>query len=337
MAEIVLGVAVSHSPHLMLDPVEWVQRGADDYGATSLVMTDGRIISYDRLVQERGERYQEQSSIAQFEAQAEQVQRALDRIRDAITEARPDVILVIGDDHEEMFSKENITALSVYFGQDVVMRTMSVENMDARPAWDANQLWMRKAYAGSAMDAPHRFPGDPEFARALIDGLLDRGVDVGGIAGVADPAVAGVGHSTGFIVKRLVDVPARVVPLFQNTYYPPCVMRPARCREVGMKIAATINAMPGNYRVAIVASGGLSHFVTDQELDKSVINAVVNHDFGFLDSVPLSALKSGSSEILCWITAAGALESLNSSWFEYIPIFRTPIGTGIGLGFIVME
>jgi hypothetical protein len=35
--------------------------------------------------------------------------------------------------------------------------------------------------------------------------------------------------------------------------------------------------------------------------------------------------------------AAGALESLDMTWSEYLPVYRTPPGTGIGLGFAAWE
>jgi Catalytic LigB subunit of aromatic ring-opening dioxygenase len=118
-----------------------------------------------------------------------------------------------------------------------------------------------------------------------------------------------------------------------NTYYPPNVMRPARCYEVGRLLRQAIEEIDGSARVAIIGSGGLSHFVTDELLDRRVMEALRTKDAESLRSIPLQALNSGSSEILCWIMAAGALESLDMAWSEYLPVYRTPAGTGIGLGF----
>jgi hypothetical protein len=44
-------------------------------------------------------------------------------------------------------------------------------------------------------------------------------------------------------------------------------------------------------------------------------------------------LRSGNSEILNWIMAAGALEQLELSESIHVPAHRTPAGTGIGLAF----
>jgi OH-DDVA oxygenase len=46
-------------------------------------------------------------------------------------------------------------------------------------------------------------------------------------------------------------------------------------------------------------------------------------------------LNSGSSEILNWVLAAGAMGPLPLSWCEYQPVYRTPAGTGVGVAFAV--
>jgi hypothetical protein len=44
-------------------------------------------------------------------------------------------------------------------------------------------------------------------------------------------------------------------------------------------------------------------------------------------------LNSGSSEIRNWIVAAGAAAELRMKWREYVPLYRTPAGTGCGMAF----
>jgi hypothetical protein len=58
-------------------------------------------------------------------------------------------------------------------------------------------------------------------------------------------------------------------------------------------------------------------------------------DARWLSSLPRGALNSGSSEILNWVLAAGALESLELTWSDYQPLYRTPAGTGVGAGFAI--
>jgi 3-O-methylgallate 3,4-dioxygenase len=40
-----------------------------------------------------------------------------------------------------------------------------------------------------------------------------------------------------------------------------------------------------------------------------------------------------SSEILNWVTAAAALDGLAPVVLDYVPGYRTPAGTGTGMGF----
>jgi hypothetical protein len=185
------------------------------------------------------------------------------------------------------------------------------------------------------MDEIHRFPGHRDFALRLIGGLLERDVDVATAAKVVDPTSAGFGHAFGFVVARLFKgrvIP--LVPLLLNTYYPPNVLTPARCVDVGRKVRATIEAMEADYRVAIIASGGLSHFITDEALDRGVLEGLTSGETDRLKAIPQGALNSGSSEILNWVLTAGALSGLTVQWHVYEPVYRTPAGTGIGLGFV---
>jgi hypothetical protein len=47
----------------------------------------------------------------------------------------------------------------------------------------------------------------------------------------------------------------------------------------------------------------------------------------------LELLKGGSSEIRNWIAVAAACRDKPMSWHEYVPVYRTPARTGVGLAF----
>ena len=57
------------------------------------------------------------------------------------------------------------------------------------------------------------------------------------------------------------------MPIMVNTYYPPNQPTPKRCFDMGRAIRGAIESWPTKARVGILASGGLSHFVVDEELD----------------------------------------------------------------------
>ena len=56
-----------------------------------------------------------------------------------------------------------------------------------------------------------------------------------------------------------------------------------------------------NLRVAVMASGGLSHFVVDEEIDRATLKALAEKDVDGLRSLPREKLRSGTSEILNWV------------------------------------
>lgn len=328
MAKIVLGIGTSHTPLLTLGGERWAERAADDFKNQKLNLSDGRWVTYDQLAKEVDNRYASVCTTEQFLQKSKICQEALDRLAQELNAATPDVVVVIGDDQDELFSLSNMPSVSIFYGKDIVTHPREIK--------ESSPSWLPTVAEGYAQDDAHVFEGAPEFARDLIRNLIDRHVDIGAAAKVDDSRIAGFGHAYGFIAKRLFgerQIP--MVPVLLNTYFPPNVLTPARCHDIGRLLRAAIEQHPSDLRVAIIASGGLSHFIVDEKLDRTVTNAVATDDCVVLRSLPTSALNAGSSEILNWVMAAGALEGLQNRWMEYQPLYRTPAGTGIGAAFTV--
>jgi hypothetical protein len=331
VAEIVLGIGTSHSPLLTFGADLWLDRARDDLGNQRLTLCDGRTLSYDMLLKERGPVHDADATEARLSEQAARAGAALDRLANAVQSLAPDVVVIVGDDQDELYRPENTPALAVYYGAEVVMRPLG-EMMADKPAW------LDRALAGYAMETDNRFSGAPAFGRTLVEGLIDEGIDVAVASLVTDPRIAAFGHAFGFIARRLLrDGAFPILPVLLNTYYPPNVIRPGRCLEIGKSIARVVRAMPEPLRVAVIASGGLSHFVTDESLDRHVLGALARGDAAALTDLPRSALREGSSEILCWLLAGGAFAHLEHHWSDYVPVYRTPAGTGIGLAFGIWQ
>jgi len=325
MARIVLGLGTSHTPLLVLEGERWAERAAEDFESDRLITSDGRNVSYAALKAERGEPHAQEATEARFVELFQAAQVALDRLADELEAAQPDVVLIIGDDQDEMFGKDNMPAVAIYYGAHVVMHPRKkVTDPD----------WRTPVNKGYAMDAAHMFAGHPEFGEWLIRGLIARDVDVASARVVPEPEERGFGHAYGFIAKRLFrgrSIP--MVPLLLNTYFPPSTPRPGRCYDIGQKLAEAIAEFPQDLKVCVIASGGLSHFVTDAELDRRVLNALLADDRDAMAAIPECALLSGSSEIRNWIMLGGIISGMKPVWCEYHPVYRTPSGTGIGLGF----
>lgn len=122
-----------------------------------------------------------------------------------------------------------------------------------------------------------------------------------------------------------------------NTYYPPNVPPPGCCWRLGEAIRAAVDAWDTAERVAVFASGGLSHFVVLEDLDRRVLAGLEAGDAATFDAIPPARLRSGTSETLNWITAGGALGGLRFGLVDYIPAYRSPAGTGCGMAFATWE
>jgi hypothetical protein len=86
----------------------------------------------------------------------------------------------------------------------------------------------------------------------------------------------------------------------------------------------------------ISASALARHMVealVEQDFDVSYSNAL-SRQSGAIESSPqaqrVGIIASGG---LSWIVVAGAAERLTTQWQEYVPLYRTPAGTGCGMAF----
>lgn len=326
MARIVLSLGASHGPLTHLEADQWLERAKDDMNSGSLNMIDGRTLSYKELVAERGEPYVRESSVEHLTAQAGQVQKAIVRLGDELDACAPDVVVVVGDDQGELFGSDNMPSISIFYGDKIA--THPWQNAEKLPSF-----W-KPVLEGCGLDDYHVYQGAPELARGLIERLIEQHIDVAAAASVPDPSKRGFGHAFGFVVERLYrDRMIPMVPVLLNTYFPPNTPTPGRAYAIGRALRKAIEDWPEDLRVALVASGGLSHFMCEEALDRSVLDAMKRRDDAALAAIPRPALLSGSSEILNWITVAGASEHLEMAWTEYMPVYRTPAGTGIGMAF----
>ena len=185
------------------------------------------------------------------------------------------------------------------------------------------------------MDVHREFASAPTFALELLSSLIDQGFDVAGVGEIPSSEDSiGLGHAYGAILTQIMcEQSIPMIPIFINTYFPPNQPTPSRCYDLGLALHQAIESSPTELRVGIVASGGLSHFVTDERLDNQLLAALRSGSEEQLRAIPRKLLNAGSSEIRNWIAVAAASKYLKLVWDEYIPVYRTPAGTGCGLGF----
>lgn len=329
MAELTIGIGMSHGPLVVSEAATWLRIGELDHTSTLLVDTTGKPVTFEELRRVNGERYAEHATLEQLERQCRQVKRSLARLKDEFSVASPDVVVVVGDDQFELFDHDNMPALAVYYGEELVSCTHT-----RRGRYGARVGGLDDVHKGYGMDEHRRWPGHQPLALHLISSLIDRHFDVSAARGITDPDRGAIGHAFGVVEMQLMDEPkVPLVPVFVNTYWAPNQLPPARCYQLGVALRQAIEAYPEDVRVAVVASGGLSHFVTDEELDRRTLEALRRGDGEALCSLPPHLLNSGNSEVRNWIVVAAACRDMQLSWDDYIPVYRTAAGTGCGLAF----
>ncbi len=263
-----------------------------------------------------------------FAARHAEAQEGVEHLKDAVRRAELDALIVVGDDHKELYQDDNLPGFVVYHGKTI--RNVPLDGFKGPE-------WARRATARYYEEKePRDYPVESDLALHLITSLVDREFDP--VASDALPPGKGEGHAFAFVRKRLMeDQSLPVVPVLINTYFPPNQPTPRRCYKFGQAIREAVESYPGEARIGIVGSGGLSHFVVDEALDREVIDAMARKDAAALQSLPRNKLNSGSSEIRMWICVAGAIEHLDCAWSRYVPGYRTPAGSGTGLGFALFS
>jgi 3-O-methylgallate 3,4-dioxygenase len=99
--------------------------------------------------------------------------------------------------------------------------------------------------------------------------------------------------------------------------------------------ATRIESWDNNARVALIASGGLTHFVIDEEVDRAVLNGMRDGDVKKIAALGESVFQGGTSEVNNWIPVASAMSALDCKFTEvdYVPCYRSEAGTGNAMGF----
>jgi hypothetical protein len=250
----------------------------------------------------------------------------IDRISRQLAVARADVVIIIGDDQDELFRDNGIPAFGISLAPELWDYPPSAEELAALPVGLAEAAWAQHA------PEPDRYGGHPELCEHIANYLTNIRFDLCVLR--EQPKSRSLGHAYTFVRRRLGLAPSTpVVPIFLNTYFPPNVPSSERCHEFGRGIRHALEEWPEPSRVVLIASGGLSHFVIDETLDRGVLDALRAGDAQLLHEVTKGKMCSGASEILNWITGAAALEGLEMEVLDYIPAYRTEAGTGVGLGF----
>ncbi|RGE18957.1 hypothetical protein [Leucobacter sp. wl10] len=333
MARIELGIGSSHAPQLATPPEHWGQRAVADRRNTKLVYR-GEQYDYDALNELRGAAFAGELSPETAQERHERARAAIAALGRAIREAELDVLVIVSSDHKETFDDEVLSPFVVYWGDTVAHEPFSPEALAgfgpglaiAEVANVPETSQVRKTDASLALHliAETRRSGfDPAASKRLPAGKYgDHGIP----------------HGWGYVLQQVLggeDLPP-FVPVFVNTFWHPNPPSARRSYDFGVALGRAIADYPEDLRVGVVASGGLTHFVIDEEMDRKFLTALQEKDEEVLTAYSDDELRSGTSELRNWLVVAGALAAsdLEARVVDYIPAYRSEAGTGAGLGFV---
>ncbi len=229
----------------------------------------------------------------------------------AIAEARPQALVVLSDDHVHNFFLDNLPSLCIGAAEHYptpVEHWLKAEKRVLPGDATLGAFLLQHAMA-------HDF--DPSLSMELT---LDHGI---------------------LTPLELAEVPRDlpVVPILINCVQPPLPSM-ARCHAFGRWLGEALRAYPGLERVAVLATGGLSHDLAtprmgmlNEGFDRRFLELLEAGDAAGAvaharDQVHLAG--NGGEEVRMWLAAMGAAAGAAFTRRIYRPV--TGWYTGIGIG-----
>lgn len=325
---------MSHTPRLVIPPEDWHHFPSFAASMGGFVDVDGEVISGSELIKKYAGQFVEQTKLPAWRAAYQVVEESLVRLKTAVIREKIDAMIVIGDDQHELLTRSNYPSLFVFCGDQFKMadRYARAAKQGGSSLPDAV---VDKMATGFFMDKNHLYPSHAPLAKQLVTSLIAAGMTPAvADENMADPAL-GVGHAFGVIVRTLLeDSRLPLVPVVVNNYFPPNQPTPQLCWRIGEVVKTAVSALPDALNIAVVASGGLSHFVVDEAWDQHILTLMREGDPQKLQAIPPKYLRSGNSEVMNWIAIAAACQHLQPQWDAYAPVYAQDHREGVGLAFM---
>ena len=219
--------------------------------------------------------------------------------------ARPDLLVMFVNDHLQNFAYNNLPAFCVGLA----------ETYEAPSPGGAALMRL----------TPRTLRGQPDWAMALLEAGLEAGVDFAYSYDIESWDEMSVPLS--FLMP---DGEVPVVTVYTNCAAPP-LPAPRRCREVGAFVGDFIRARPAGERVALVATGGLSHWVgtpqtgrINPDWDRWVLDHIARGEVEPLARLTWDEIErdggNGGQELRNWIGLLGALPGAKGEVLAYEPV-----------------
>jgi len=336
MAHISFGLASSHGPLLSTPPEQWGLRVQADRNNPAHPFRGGTY-TFDELAELRKEEnLEQQSSLEERQKRHAACQKAIATLAEALKEATPDVLVLMGNDQREIFKESLTPAFSILHGDSIDNVPLTEDELARlKPG-------LSIAHWANVPEEAVTYPCVPALGTHLVESLVQDGFDIAAMKTLPE-GVKGrpsLPHAYGFLYRRIMnDVPIPAVPIVLNTFFPPNQPKTARCLALGQAIARAIESWDEDVRVGILMSGGLSHFVIDEDFDDDVLSAMKSNNDTRLAAIPSHFFRSGTSETKNWITGIGALAGcdLKMKLIDYVPCYRSEAGTGNAMAFATWQ
>jgi 3-O-methylgallate 3,4-dioxygenase len=336
MAKIALGIGTSHGPQLSTPADEWGQRASGDRRNPALAYR-GSDYTFEQLNALRGGAFAAECDPGVQRERHARSRAAIDELGRIIRAANVDVLVVVSSDHKELYGDELLPQFAIYWGDAMRHEPYTEAQLASMPPG------LAVAEVANQPARPEVRQGHPELGLHLIGEVSRAGFD----PGAAKVLPAGrwgnhsIPHGWGFVLQQVLGghdlIP--VVPVFVNTFWEPNPPAARRCYDFGVALGAAIRSFPGDLRVGVVASGGLSHFVIDEDLDRGFLKALLDKDREFMAALKSDELRSGTSELRNWVVIGGAAADtpLTAQVIDYLPCYRSEAGTGCAMAFMAWQ
>ena len=290
-------------------------------------------------------------------AQVDRLMAGFEVVRNQLSEARPDVMIALVNDHFDMYTLHNMPGFAIALGDTHWGPTPETEG------W----LQMKR----------RPIPGHADLAMDIYETLMEKGFEL------HRSGSAELVHNVLIPKKYLwpdLDIP--VVPIFTNCFIPPL---PAFSRAYYMGMALREIIGRRSERVAVMASGGISHWppivfdyddpsdpliervrqfhihgraiwekdptlaidllqreremsssgqqLINIEWDKKILGQLARGDVAELSSLNHARVRElggpGGSEMLMWVTLLGIMNGAPSEIIMYEPVVEFMGGVGL--------
>ena len=326
MSEIVLGIGCSHGPLLSTPPEQWDLRAKADRENKSHWYR-GKSYDYEALLKERAPGFASECDVETRRERFQRCREAMQRLTDKCSEVKPDAVIIVGNDQREFFGPDLTPSITIYNGAKI----RNIQHLhETSPG-------LNVAEPGNAPEQGIEYDGAPELANHILDCLGEAGWDPAQSSSIPKGSIrGGIPHAYGFLYHSILnDTPPPSVPIILNVHFAHNVPRNRRALDLGRILQRAIRSFNGYKRVALMASGGLTHFVLDEETDQRILKAIMAGDEAALEAIPESYFKVGTAETKNWYPVIAAMNAEGRKYHsvDYVPCYRSEAGTGCGMAF----